>query len=580
MNPRRLSAWRAAWAISRYRSVLFSFEFVRLVAWNSSILLIGLALQQVFDALGGSGPAGFGAVELVAALAAAEITRLALMWGGTLGDRSRQHMRALLRFNLLRAQLRSGGPDAGTPAASPGDAVSRFRDDVDDFLAFLESATYALGKVVLAVSAMAIMLAVQPVIAVAVVVPLVAVVLATRLARRRIRSHRAAYRNASAAVTGLLGEMFGAVVAVKSAHAGDGVLGHLARLNERRLRAGLRDQLVTRLLGTFDRVAVDLSVGAMLLLAVPMMRRGDFTVGDMALFVSYISGLRWVPHYIGQMLARHRQAEVAIERMTALLPPEKPEALVTHRSLRSAKASDERRPPAMLRERGTVLESLTVCGLTVVHPTSGRGVHDVTLTVQRGTFTVVTGPAGAGKTTLLRGLLGLLPAQAGIVEWNDLVIDDRAEFFVPPRSSYVPQVPRLFSESLRDNVLLGLEDASALRSALRDAILEPDIASMPSGIGTRVGARGVRLSGGQAQRTALARALVRRSDLLVLDDVSSALDVETERRLWDRLLDDTGRTLLVVSNRPATIARADQVVRLDHGHVRSTLAPVAAGEVA
>jgi ATP-binding cassette, subfamily B, bacterial len=78
----------------------------------------------------------------------------------------------------------------------------------------------------------------------------------------------------------------------------------------------------------------------------------------------------------------------------------------------------------------------------------------------------------------------------------------------------------------------------------------------------------VRLSGGQAQRAATARAVARRPDLLVLDDVSSALDVDTERALWDRLLTDTRATLLVVSNRPATLARADQVITLDHGHVR------------
>jgi ABC-type multidrug transport system fused ATPase/permease subunit len=91
---------------------------------------------------------------------------------------------------------------------------------------------------------------------------------------------------------------------------------------------------------------------------------------------------------------------------------------------------------------------------------------------------------------------------------------------------------------------------------------------MPDGLATAIGARGVRLSGGQVQRAAIARALVRRADLLVLDDVSSALDVHTERQLWDGLLAGRDRTLLVVSNRPATIARADQVIRLDQGRVQ------------
>jgi len=416
---------------------------------------------------------------------------------------------------------------------------------------------------VLTAGSMAIMVSVQPVIALAVVLPLVSVVVVTRLASQRIRAYRASYRHASAAVTELIGEMFGSVLAVKSAHAGDGILKHLARLNERRRRTGLRDQLVSQLLSSFNRATVDLSVGVVLLMAAPAMRRGDFTVGDLALFVSYISNLVWVPYYAGQLLARHRQAGVAVDRMTELLPRSTPGTLVTHRSLHDSDPP----PPTDLRDR-VAMERLTVCGLTAVHPSSERGVRDLSLILERGTFTVVTGPAGAGKTTMLRAVLGLMPTQAGTVYWNDGVVEDRAEMFVPPRSSYVPQVPRLFSESLRDNVLLGQEDASALRSAVRAAVLDRDVASMPSGLDTEVGARGVRLSGGQVQRAAIARALVRRTDLLVLDDVSSALDVETEHRLWDRLLADPDRTLLVVSNRPATIARADQVIRLDHGRVQ------------
>lgn len=563
MSGHRLSTWQAAGRIARYRTPLFILSVVQLVAWNSTTLLIGWLLKRLFDALGGGAPAGFGIYEIVAVLAAAEAARISVMWAGVVRTRCWGNMRGLLRLNLLRAQMHSGGTEAGTLAGSSGDAVSRFRDDVDDFLAFLESALHAAGKVVFAGASIAIMFSIQPVIAVAVVVPLVAVVVVTRLVSPRIRVRRAAFRQASGAVTALIGEMFGSVLAVKSAHAGDAMIRHLASLNERRLRTGLQDTLVSQLLSRFSYASVEVCVGVVLLLAAPAMRRGDFTTGDLALFISYVGGLVWLPHYTGQMLARQRQAGVAIDRMTALLPAEKPAALVIHRPL----AAPDRPAPAALRDR-SALRSLTIRGVTAVHPTSGRGVRDVNLTLERGTFTVVTGPAGAGKTTLLRAILGLTPTQAGTVRWNGIVVEDHAEFLVPPRSAYVPQVPRLFSESLQDNLLLGQEDMSGLLWAVHSAVLDPDMASMPAGLQTQVGARGVRLSGGQIQRAAIARALVRRADLLVLDDVSSALDVETEHRLWDRLRSATDRTLLVVSNRPATIARADQVIRLDHGGVQ------------
>jgi ATP-binding cassette subfamily B protein len=558
-----MSTWRAAGRVARYRPGLLSLSMAQLIAWNSATLVTGLLLQQLFDSLSGDAPAGFGAYEIIAVLAASELARIAVIWGGVVRTRWFEHLRGLVRLNLMRAQMQSGGPDAGTSATSTGEAVSRFRDDVDDFLALVSSVSQAIGKVVFAVGSIAIMISIAPVIGLAVVLPLVAVVGVTTLASGRIRTRRRAYRQDSAAVTGLLGEMFGSVLAVKSSHAGNGILQHLGCMNDRRRRSGLRDQLIAQVLAKFNLATVDLSVGLVLLLAIPAMRQGDFTVGDLALFVSYVSSLVWVPHYVGQMLARQRQAGVAVERLASLLPPATPEALVVHRPLDDAES-----PRRTERRDRPALEALTVCGLTALHPSSSRGIHDVSLTVERASFTVVTGSAGAGKTTLLRAVLGLLPAQSGTLWWNDAVVDDWAEFLVPPRSAYVSQVPRLSSESLQDNLLLGHEDTARLLPAVHAAVLDRDVAAMPDGLLTQVGARGVRLSGGQVQRAVIARALVRPADLLVLDDVSSALDVETESRLWDRLLADRDRTLLVVSNRPATIARADQVIRLEQGQVQ------------
>jgi ATP-binding cassette subfamily B protein len=129
-------------------------------------------------------------------------------------------------------------------------------------------------------------------------------------------------------------------------------------------------------------------------------------------------------------------------------------------------------------------------------------------------------------------------------------------------------VPRLFSEPLADTVLLGLP-ADGLAEALRRACLDEDLDDMPDGLATMVGPKGVRLSGGQVQRTAAARALVRRPELLVVDDLSSSLDVATETRLWNGLFAATGGqlTVLAVSHRPRVLERADRVVELADGRV-------------
>jgi ATP-binding cassette subfamily B protein len=183
---------------------------------------------------------------------------------------------------------------------------------------------------------------------------------------------------------------------------------------------------------------------------------------------------------------------------------------------------------------------------------------------------VVTGRVGAGKTTLLRTLLGLLPRDSGETRWNGAVVDDAGAIFVPPRSAYTPQVPRLFSDTLEDNILLGLTVAPAqLDLAIHAAVLDEDTQQLEHGVGTRVGPRGVKLSGGQVQRAAAARMLVRSPELLVVDDLLSALDVETERQLWDRLSARSGSTCLVVSHRHAALQRADHVIVLKNGRLEA-----------
>jgi ABC-type multidrug transport system fused ATPase/permease subunit len=211
-------------------------------------------------------------------------------------------------------------------------------------------------------------------------------------------------------------------------------------------------------------------------------------------------------------------------------------------------------------------ERLEIRGLRARHP-SGRGIDGIDLQVRRGEIVVVTGRVGSGKTTLLRALLGLIPKDGGTLLWNGTRIEDPAAFLVPPRSAYVSQTPRLFSDALRHNVTLGRDEAG-LEHALDLAVLRPDVAQLERGLDTEVGARGVRLSGGQVQRSAAARSFMQAAELLIVDDLSSALDVETERRLWEGLAAE-GASCLVVSHRHAALRRADRIVVLADGRVEA-----------
>ena len=569
-----VGAWRVGWRLATYRPWLFSWSMGVWVLFHALPLGVGLVLNRVFDRLAGPGPAAPGLLALLGVMAGLELGRAATLrfamvaWVGTWHNSG-----ALLRANLLRAQLASGGAEAATLPESPGDAVSRFRDDVEDVLKFLDTWLDVAGTALFAGVAVVVMVRIDLAVTVAVVLPLVTMAVATRALTARIRAWRAADRVATSAVTGFLGELFGSVLSVKAAGAADAALGRLRALNDTRGRAALRDQLCSSLLDSFNASTVDVAIGLVLLLAAPAMRSGHFTVGDLTLFAAYTGQLVWLPYFSGRLLVRRRQTAVAVERMARLLPPGRSADLVVHRPLDLTIAPDARLPPlerpaAPARPGGPAAGPLLAArGLVATFPGARRGLLGVDLTLEPGTLTVIGGPIGAGKTTLLRALLGLMPLDAGELRWRGEPVADLAAWMVPPRCAYVAQVPRLFSESLADNLLLGAAPRpGALDTALRLAVLDEDVAAMPEGVATLVGARGVRLSGGQAQRAAVARALVQRAELLVLDDVSSALDTETEARMWARLL-AAGTTCLAVSNRAATQDRADQVLTMEAGHL-------------
>ncbi|MCX6050423.1 MAG: ABC transporter ATP-binding protein, partial [Chloroflexi bacterium] len=261
---------------------------------------------------------------------------------------------------------------------------------------------------------------------------------------------------------------------------------------------------------------------------------------------------------------------ISLQRLLDLLPGASPQALVQHEPLYLWRTQ----PPELPYRAKTPedhLVSLQAVDLGYHYPGSERGIARVNLTLKRGTITVVTGRIGSGKTTFLRTLLGLLPKTTGKIYWNDQLVDDPASFFVPPRCAYTAQTPRLFSERLLDNILMGLpEEKVNLQAALQAAVLEQDLATLEQGLETRVGPRGVKLSGGQMQRSAAARMFVRDPELLVFDDLSSALDVETERLLWERLFERaTLPTCLVVSHRRTALRRADHIIVLKEGQIEA-----------
>ena len=561
-----MSVWRLAWRVSQHERRTFWVGWALFVLFFVIPVAIGWVLSRAFDALSVEDT---GAVlRWVALLAVLEVARMtAIHFGALTWTKVWVHMQTLLRANLLAAQVASGGPEAGQPVGSAGEAITHFRDDAEDVAMFVDGIVDVSAGLAFTMLAGVVLGVTNPAAAAVLVLPLLTVGIATKLLDTRIKAYRLADREATAAVTGLVGDVMAAATTVKVNDAGDALLARLERLVEQRRATAVRDRVLDESLQAFSRGAADVGLGAVLLVAAGGLASGRFGVGDLALFAAYLGWLSFLPRMIGRVLARRKQAEIAFDRMRVLVADRDAENTVRARELPIGRPAGGRGEATVVRPRRVPLEQLDVVGLGA-HYASGAGVADVSFSIRRGEFVVITGAVGSGKSTLLRAILGLAwqAEVTGEVRWNGRVLDDRQSFLVPPNAAFLPQVPQLISDSLATNVAFGGVSDERLREALRLAVMDVDLADMPDGADTLIGPRGLRLSGGQRQRLAGARAVVHDPELVVLDDLSSALDVETELRVWQNLA-EAGMTVLAVSHRAVAFERADQVLRLEAGRL-------------
>ncbi|MFM2370781.1 MAG: hypothetical protein RIS85_503 [Pseudomonadota bacterium] len=313
----------------------------------------------------------------------------------------------------------------------------------------------------------------------------------------------------------------------------------------------LRMQTVSFLTGALPGTIVTTSTAAVIIYGGKQIIDGTMTVGALVAFLTYHGRLLGPVQALMGLTASLASARVALARIFELFD-----------------TAPEVTAPANPSALPAIAHEIRLEGVTMHH---GREpvLQDVNLTIPAGSLTAILGPSGAGKSTLADLLVRFHDPVQGRITIDGMNLRDVSLSDLRQRVLLVDQAPFLFNATIAENIAFALPQATptAIHSAASAAGLDALIARLPEGLATRTGERGLALSAGERHRIAIARALLRAPDVLILDEPTAALDEATERLVASGLRRALPHaTLIVITHKPALADMADHVIRLDHGH--------------
>ena len=318
-------------------------------------------------------------------------------------------------------------------------------------------------------------------------------------------------------------------------------------------QARMKNRLSLAALNAGQALIIAVTMTVMMWMAVRQVQSGEISLGDLTMINAYLIQLFIPLNALGFIYREIRQALVNVERMFSLL--EQPPRVVD-----SAKAQ-------RLPERG---EGVRFEQVRFGYHPDRRILHDVSFAIPTGHKVAVVGTSGAGKSTLGRLLFRFFDVDGGAIRINGVDIREVTQQSLRAAIGVVPQDTVLFNDSIYNNVAYGRPDASDddIREAIRLAHLSQFIEALPEGLQTKVGERGLKLSGGEKQRIALARVLLKNPPILLLDEATSSLDSVSEQAVLSALNEVARqRTTLVIAHRLSTVRDAEQILVMEQGRI-------------
>lgn len=510
-------------------------------------------VEQAVDALGRGDRGWHWAVAiLVAGVAVMGVRTLSRIFFFNPGRTVEFHMKSALFERLLSM------PRRYFDVMRPGDLINRGTNDANSMRALIGFGSLQLFNVAfIMVLTLGRMIHMEGMLTLACVGPLVVSAFILRAAISKMFTLFADNMAQVSTLSARILETYGGVAVLQAYGALPGAMArfdkendHLLRLSEAVLKVRAWFLPVVSVTGSLCVVIV-LYLGGR-----RVMQDDGFSLGQLAAFIVYVTILVSGITSFGWMVGAIQRGLLGLKRMYEVIDatPDRPAATA--------------QVPSATGGHG-----LSVSHLTYTHPKAATpALVDVSFEVQPGETLGIFGLTGSGKSTLLSLLARVYDPPAGSVALSGVDITTLPERDYWRAVAYVSQEPFLFSKSVRENIAVAVPaaevDTARLQAAVEDAALGEDISGFQNGLDTVVGERGITVSGGQRQRTALARAFYRDFDVLLLDDVMSAVDHATEKKLIDALYRRAaGRTTLIVSHRLSVLARAHRILVLDGGRV-------------
>lgn len=547
------------WELIKYRPYLYFANFLIFFLVFLLPVIPGFLYDAYYTKLEANTITAENIVSFVLCMGAVYLSRALLLYIGAYVDTiHRFYICNLVRYNVMREIFSK--PASGAFKGTVGTLTDSINEDANQIEESITWTIDIISTYTFAVLSAIILLRINWKITIAAFLPFVIVLLMVKKLKIYIENNRKKVRELSSGTATKIMDYFQSIQAVKAAGSEEAVTRNLMLMNERKSAYVIKDKVFSVFISALNKNLVSISTGIILLMAAFLMENSALGIGDLIIFLYYLDYISEFTMEFGEYLAHFKQTEIAFQRLSAYVEPKSNCILTKHQKLDFHK---QKYPVIVKNEEKVHLENIEYRNICFGYQQDEFLIKDFSLKVKRGERIAITGKIGSGKTSLLKNMAGLLPMDSGEVYCNGEKVENVTEFFSPPFCTYLSQTPRFFMDTVRENILLGMDvPEQSLSDVIGRSALNQDMEQLDKGLETFVGANGKKISGGQRKRIALARALIRKTELVMIDDLSSGLDRETEKEIWRNLFADKEKTYIIATNNEQIIKLCDQVILL------------------